>query len=282
MGTDKCTKCGEALSHALSYCIVCGQSADSPNVRLARAQIELDALSDRLQEADQSGAAGNYTSNIERFRDVVSSSQAVVARDISILHSLVDSDNKLLATFHNAVRGGARIPEDNKWDRGRHAAESTVSPGYFEDIQYACLTLDGLGVKWFGEYSITFIEKLIADRSTVFEENVFVFCDKLGVVAGKLPPPGYRAVWNERQNLAVAKLHSKLNGANQTRFAEILLDQGTSPDDADFIEVHVYGPLHRKAIASVAGPKPKRKSSKALWEFVKEELSSLDVEVNEI
>lgn len=281
MGIENCVKCGEELSHSSSSCVVCGYPADPPNVRAARASSELDALNSRLQEADQSGLAGNYTKNIELFRDSASRSEAVVARSVAILHNLVDSDNMLLATFHNGVRAGFRIPEDNEWDKGRTAAESTISPGYYENIHYACLTLDGFGAKSFGDYSITFIEEMIAERSTVFEENVFVFCDRHSVVAGKSPPPGYRAVWAERQNLAVAKLHSKLNGVGESQFAGILLDQGTKPEDADFIEVHIYGPLHRKAIASVSGPKPKRGTSKALWKFVKEELSTLNIKVIE-
>lgn len=278
---DLCKNCGVRLSPFSRDCSVCGHPAEPPNLRAARTADEQGALGDRLQEADQSGAAGNYSDKIESFRDAVSQSKAVLARNLALLHNLISSDSSLLATYHHAVRGGFRIPEDNDWDRGRTAAESTISPGYYENIHYACLTLDDLGAKWFGDYSVTFIEKMIAERASVFEENVIVFCDRHGVVAGKAPPCGYRAVWVERQNLAVAKLHSKLRGSDKADYPSILLSQGGTPEECDFVEVHIYGPLHRKAIETVTGPKPTQRRDKPLWTFVKEELSDLGVAVNE-
>src|SRR5688572_6891173 len=68
---------------------------------------------------------------------------------------LVKSKNALYVSFHSQVRSGARIPEDNDWDKGRSAAESTVHPNYYENINYTALSLDGFGVLWWGDLDCT-------------------------------------------------------------------------------------------------------------------------------
>jgi hypothetical protein len=45
--------------------------------------------------------------------------------------------------------------------------------------------------------------------------------------------------------------------------------------DCDYIEVHIYGPLHCAAIQSVRGPVPKDRADRVLWQQVKRKLGKL-------
>lgn len=263
---------------------MCGADAGFPNVRMAELDAERQALGARVREAENSATARNCLAEFEQFGSLVAtSSNAVIARDIGTLHSLVSIQNAMMITFHGQVRAGSRIPENNEWDRGRISAEGTIHADYYDEINYAALSLDGLGVEGFGGYSITLKEPLIAKRATAFEENCFTFCQRHGVIAGTAPPPGYRAIWSDRGLLAMAKLHSRLSpGMTADKFPAILLSQGTGRENADFIEVHIYGRLHPGAFERVVGPPPTRSQDRVLWRECKKALKTLGAEVVEV
>jgi hypothetical protein len=87
----------------------------------------------------------------------------------------------------------------------------------------------------------------IRERTTVFEENALNFCRKRGF-RGRLPP-GYRATWDQREQLAAAKLEGLLRpDMKEKDFPQILLRSSGKPSEDEFIEVHIYGPLHRLSI----------------------------------
>jgi hypothetical protein len=196
-----------------------------------------------------------------------------MARSLNVIHDLVKSDNALYVNYYKQVRSGARIPEQNAWDAGRTAADSTVSPYYFEELNLGALTLDGRGVASFGPYSIVFQDRTIERRSTVFEENPFEFCRRHRISAGQQAPLGYRAIWDERGKLAMAKLHMRLKrGMQPAEFPGILLRNRLTSVEEDFIEVHIYGPIHRSAIERVIGPKPSRGAELYVWRSVEASL----------
>ena len=240
-----------------------------PNVRLAERADERKALNIRLQNAKTSAKARGVESTLEAFGVAVASSRTVLARDLGTLHSLLKSDNLLYISFHQQVRSNSRIPEDNKWDRGRTAAESTINPHFFDQINFACLSLDGVGTSGYGAYHITLKDKLIERRTTFFEENPFVFCERHRIVAGNAPPLGYRATWEDRRSLAMAKLQHNLSGTTTgDQFPGILVERGAAPGCGDFIEAHIYGPLHRATIEKVIGPRPRKGPDLAIWKSV--------------
>jgi hypothetical protein len=220
---------------------------------------------------------------LESFGGAVKKSQAVLARPLGDLDAFVKSKSALYISFHSQVRAQARIPEDNDWDRGRSAAESTVHPHYYPEINYTALSLDGVGVLWWGDYSISLKELHVADRTTVFEENPFVFCQRHRVIAGKPCPVGYRATWAARDELAMAKLVDKLTlTTEQKDYPSVLLDQAASRAAADFVECHVYGPIHPNSVERVIGPRPKAKSELIVWRSVANALRNSGVIVEEV
>jgi hypothetical protein len=178
----------------------------------------------------------------------------------------MSSDNELYTSFYQQVGSEARLPERNDWDRGRAAVDATLFPHYYPEIVYGALALDSICPLKYGGYVMVLREEMIQQRATVFEENSFVFCQsKHKIVTGNSVPPGYRATWQERDRLAMAKLHSKLDaGTKATDFPRILLSQGKDEASQDFIEVHIYGPIHRVAVEKVAGPQPRARADKVI------------------
>ena len=131
-------------------------------------------------------------------------------------------------------------------------------PYYEKNIRFAALSLDGKGLIDYGSCCLVLKDSAIATRATVFEENSFTFCQKYKVVAGQEIPTGFRATWANRYNLAIAKLGNNLTKTTPpSDFSNILLSK--NDDGGDFIEVHIYGPIHRKAISRLVVKKPTKK-----------------------
>ena len=278
-----CPHCSSAILAHEERCHVCGTDVGFPNVRAAQTPTEQAALASRLNEARTSANARGILAILDDFGGTVKSSRAVLARTLGDLQSFVMSENRLYTSFHSQVRSGSRLPEDNQWDKGRNSAENAIHPIYAEKINYAALSLNGIGVLGWGDYSIVLKEMHTANRTSVFEENTFLFCERYRVIAGHPAPPGFRATWDRRHELAMAKLVAKLDRTTEPeQYPSVLLSQGTSKADADFIECHVYGPLHRTSIERVIGPRPKGGPDLTIWKSVRETLRKIGAIVEEI
>src|SRR5580700_4670527 len=268
-----CKNCGADIPDHMTRCPVCRADVGFPNVRAAERANEEAALASRVSAAQTNAAARGTLAVLNDFGAAVTTSKAVLARPLGDLDALVKSKNALYISFHTQVRAGARIPEDNDWDRGRSAAESTVHPNYYDKINYTTLSLDGFGVLWWGDYSISLSEHHIASRTSVFEENPFEFCERHHVIAGKPAPVGFRASWSNRSQLAMAKLVDRITSTTAPKdYPSILLNQATSSATADFIECHIYGPVHPRSIEKVIGPRPKANPDLVIWKSVSKSL----------
>lgn len=271
-----CKHCGTAIAESFRYCLGCGADIGFPNVRRAEMAQERDELAKRLNDAEVSTTARGCKNVLEEFGTAVLRSRVVIARSLNFIHQLVNSEKMLYVSFSKQLSSGARVPEDNEWDQGRIAAESTISPNFHEELLYGALSLDNKGVTSFGPYSIVLRDNMISLRTTVFEENPFIFCKRHKISAGQPALYGYRAVWLERDKLAKAKLHSHLSPATTAAgFPKILLQDSGGGKDADFIEAHIYAPLHRSAVERVVGPRPKDKAQLVIWKSLERTLDSL-------
>ena len=151
----------------LRHCHVCGKDNGCPNVREAESASEVAALEARLRDAEISVSARGCLSILNEFGVAVLNSQAVIARSLSQVHDIVKSDNALYIPFHKQVDSGARLPEQNRFDRGRTAVESAILPNYYREITFGALSLDGRGLAAFGDYTIVLKDQAVALRASV-------------------------------------------------------------------------------------------------------------------
>jgi hypothetical protein len=279
---SECPACGNEVALSDKSCLVCGSSEIGfQNVRAARLPSEVDALAVRFGEAQISISARNVTNEASQFAKIVHESKAVMARSLGALAAWVNGDSPLYKTFHHQITEG-RAPEDNKYDKTRAATEAMIHPFWFQEISYAALTSNELGLDYYGAYSVLLRTSTIEKRATVFEENPYVFFKRHSVSIGEQMPFGYRADWENRPVLAMAKLHSKLKkGMDSKNFGEVLIDSSSKTGEADCIEVNIYGPIHHKCIESVSGPKPKRRPDQILWKQINRKLVTLGATVAE-
>lgn len=270
---DLCTACGAPVPPHLRNCAVCGTDNECPNVRAARNTREQAALQERLRNAEISADARTCLTVLNSFGTAVLNSRAVIARSLGVVHNIVKSDNELYVPFYKQVASGARLPEVNGWDQGRTAADSTILPNYHQEISFAALSLDGKGLTAYGAYTIVLRDQAVALRASVFEENPFTFNQRHRIIAGQPVIPGYRAIWSERDILAKAKLHHLLNSkTTPDKFAGILMTQRSASGDPDFIEVHIFGNIHRRAIDRVLGPRPRSGLDNVLFKDIERAL----------
>lgn len=274
----KCLNCLEEVPEHVRSCVVCGRDVGYPNVRAADRTEEVKALELRINEAEENADSLGYKSILENFRDAVAQSAAVVCCPLGKLSELVSSDNKLYQTFYQAVGSEARLPEDNEWDKIREPVDSLLFPHYHADIRCGSLTIDRTGISGYGGYGMVLKEAAIKDRATVFEENAILFVKRHRIVPGDPIPKGYRAPWMKRGLLAIAKLGKRLTPkTTKTEFAKLL--SSSDNRDADCIEVHIHGPLHRRAIEHLSGNEPRRREDRVVLKSVIKKLKDIGATV---
>ncbi len=254
-------KCAECLEEEIrpwdEKCPVCGEVVpETPNVRAAGQQEEREALHRRYVDARSEIEPATAT----EFETAIQSARLVINRSESAVMTFMNNENGLYVSFYTEVDAGSRRPEESETDTERQMADPRVFPNYFKKICFGALSIDGRGVPDYGDCTLVFREQPIRKRATVFEENSLDFCRRRHFAP---IPPGYRANWQDKNELAVAKLKEKLKGSvRREDFAEILLPRTPKGSKRDFVEVHIYGVLHRKAVERVvlkkSGKQPRR------------------------
>lgn len=279
-----CDECGTEIPYANRDCLGCGEDVGFPNVRAADRSDEVEALRERVRYAQVAAKERGCADELEAFGTAASDSQAVMVRHLLALDSMVSDQRGALGTYHKAVRAGMRMPEENEYDNNRIRIESAINlHNVHESIHYAALSLDGRGVTWYGDFSVTLREPMIAQRSSVFEENPFTFLDKNPVTPTGSVPPGHRANWSRRGELAMAKLHPRIQPSmTAADFPGVLVEQGRQAADSDFIEVHIYGAVISRAVERVVVGQPQRRADKVIWQRVKKRLLALGAVVEEV
>ena len=254
-------------------CVVCGADAGCPNVRAASEFIEVRALAFRFERARTHAKSVGAEQLFSEFCNAVRSSKAVVSLPLSRINELVSSDNSLYETFYQGVEADRRLPEINEWDSIRQSVDALVFPHYFKEIRFGALTLDGRGVAKYGGLSIVLRDVAIRNRTSVFEENTIEFV-KRHVAKGSAIPAGYRAVWDARHRLAAAKIAPEFcSSTKKEDFPSLLLDGD------DFVEVHIFGPIHRRAIERLTGKRPKQRSDRVLLKSIERKVKEVGAQV---
>lgn len=279
----QCRK-GHEIPGNVTHCVVCAEPVGFPNVRYAERKEEISALGKRLADARISASAKGSLARLESFGRAVAASKAVVCRDSGDLDVMLRGDGQLMQAYHPAVRAGLRVPSNNKHDPKRDMNDSRVSPHFYDRIHFAALSLDRRGVPHYGNCAITLRSDMIHTRTTVFEENPVVFVQKHPIDRSDTIPFGYRAVWDNRDMLAMAKLQPRIDAETpDTAFPVILMeDEPVNTEESDFMEVHVYGDVHPGAFEHVIADIPDDPYDKLLWERMKIRLDQFGVSYEEL
>jgi hypothetical protein len=183
-------------------------------------------------------------------------SKAVIGRWIDEIERLARSDKQVYASYYQQRRAQIRQPDGAPWDALREPIDQALFGEQKEHIRFAALTLDGVGVLNYGNWSIVLRTSMIERRASVFEENTAVFAQRRRVPAAEVGAAvrGYRATWGDRAKLCVTKLARAITpDTTPLDFPGLLIKQGSpgQTEDDDFVEVHVWGPLTIRTVEKV-------------------------------
>ncbi len=263
-----CSRCHTEITEFERHCPACDLDLGYPNVRAAQKAGEQEALAQRYEKARVAAAARGCGGLLADFCQAVRASRAVLCRSLSKVKDLLSSDNELYATFYQLVGAGARRPEDTQLERERLLADNLLFPHYHDKVRFAALSLTGRGAMSYGECSLALKDLAIRHRATVFEENSLYFWKRRNLGSGAPVPAGCRATWDQRDQLAAAKLEPLLQpDMGQQDFAGLLL-RTSGEWNEDFIEVHIYGPLHRQSVERLVLRQPKHRADQAILKEV--------------
>lgn len=284
MPVDQCPDCRHEFSISEVRCPHCGRPSRFPNVR--DAELEADALTARYNDAKMDAANRGDAAVVEQFEQACRQSVAVIARSFDEAFRLATSDLELYATHYQLqtlrIPGGLPPgPGQPNWDRIRAVADEALFGKQKEEIRFAALSLDGVGLANYGECTLVLRDDMIAHRASVVEENSLVFMNRHGVTiwgSAELPR-GYRSTWEQRAKLCVAKCGKKLAVAPKpVDFASVLLKQGATTLEDEFVEVHVFGPMTVRTFAKVVLHKKPRRPAKVKLKALREKMAKWNVE----
>lgn len=246
--SSPCSRCGYEVPDNVEFCPVDRHFHGYPNVKLAAR--ERSDLATRVATASATGEAGE----VNAIRAMANEASAVVNVDVEFAFSFLTRDRNLYATYRKQIEAGIRLPAAPVLDQERSAAESRLF-GSGSDITYAALGRKGQGLRSYGILGLRLKEDAIRDRASLLEENSYAFCKRHPANL----PAGYRAVWADRADLAVAKIAPVATaGMEAAALQSMLLFSEGNRDTDSFIEVHVWGgfsPLSIEAIEVQGTPR---------------------------
>ena len=126
----------------------------------------------------------------------------------------------------------------------------------------------------------------VGGRASLLEENSYTFFDHHGLGDRRAAiPASYRAIWEERAKLAVAKLAARLTAAtSEGSLGGLLLHAGATRPDDDYIEIAIYADagldtVDVDLVTQLRAPTTPEEQHR--WELVKEICATRSVAVIE-
>jgi hypothetical protein len=278
-----CPKCRNDIPQPAPCCPHCGEPGNFWNVINANEDGERAALESRYNAAKADALAKGTDAIVQDFENAIAGSIAVIARSDVDVHRLANSARQLYGTYYQQIDAGLRLPDSDEWDVAREITDGLLFPKYKEQIRFAALSLDGVGLSNYGSCSVTLRDELIAHRASVLVENSVLFMERNNVSVSRKPdiPKGFKAIWGERDKLCVAKLADRIDSATRpNQYSRILLKQGTSPEDDEFVEVHIFGPITIRTMAKVTVTIPESGPRRTIVEALKFKLAKHGVAIS--
>lgn len=268
-----CDNCGNKVDHAEDRCLSCGECLPVPNVRAAIKPEETAALQKRYNDIVQFAKANGNEHYLRHFEETMKRTCAVINLDFDDLHFLCTKENSIFSSYHLMAKAQVRRAAQEQDSRRRNSVEEIFFPDYGGHIRYAALSFDGSGLVSYGKFTIKLDNFYIEKRASLLEDNSFQFAKKHEIITGEPPPFGYRATWQNRHKLAVAKHGDEINHcSSQRNYGTMILFSDGNRHKDKFIEVHIYGPFDYHAIESVSGGSTVDEESRVRLKKLKEQL----------
>ncbi len=236
----------------------------------------------RYQAAVAQAATRGVDGVLQDFETRLAGSKAVICRSPSETLRLAESENKVYATYYQLADAEVQMPSGEKWDALRMVADAALFTNYAEHLRFAALTLTEEGLSNYGLCSWLLRTEMISHRASVMEENSTLFVDRhaLKMSDADKVPKGYRATWAERAKLCVAKLAGRIDAAAKPEeYSTLLLRQGKTSAEDDFVEVQVYGPMTIRTIEQITLSARANKAERAMVRGLKEKLDKYGVKL---
>ncbi len=278
-----CPECSNEIPQPAERCPHCGRPGIFWNVITANDAAERATLERRYQAAKSDAASRNADAPLQDFENAIADSTAVIARSESEVLRLASNSRQLYGTYYQLIDAGIRLPDGDEWAVLRELADTVLFPGYKKDMRFAALTLDGSGLSNYGSCLIVFRSAMISHRASVFEENSALFVERHGIKISRKPnlPKGHCATWDERAKLVVAKLSPKIDSATRSdEYSGLLLKQGATSEDDEFIEVHIWGPMTVLTMERVIVTDPNPRHRATIVKAIKAKLAKHNVQAS--
>jgi len=278
-----CGSCGNKIPQSSETCPHCGRPGIYWNVLAAEDPAEEAELMDRYEQAKAEATARGVAKQFTSFELALANSRAVIARPESEVLRLASSTRQLYATYYQLIDAGVRLPDSDEWDNLRELADVVLFAKYKDSIRFATLSLNGIGLSNYGSCSVVLKDEMIAHRTSVLEENSALFVQRHRIEISKFPdiPKGRRATWTDRAKLCVTKLSKKLTATTRPEdYSGILLKQGATSNDDEFVEAHIFGPITVLSMQRIIITEPDEGKKSVIRRAIEAKLSAHNVPVN--
>jgi hypothetical protein len=211
------------------------------------------ALNAAYDQATSRLEAAGCGVELKRFESFVDDSVAVICRHPAEALRLVRDDKAIYATYYDLI-ASVRLPDDGKWDRWRFAVDSVFFPGYAHAIRFASLSLTGDGLFNYGCCALVLDTAKIKRRATLFPWNTVTWFRNNEITLGSADAHihGKCGLWDDRSKIATIKHEQGIPTCETVHDAQaLILRSGESGEHDECVEVHIFGPITRKAIPMV-------------------------------
>ena len=283
--TTRCPYCQHDFAMALEHCPHCGRPSRFPNVAIAEYPEERQALQMRYDQAMRDASARGVGQILRELEAASTASVAVIARSFEETQMFAGGDNQGHATYYLQVEAEVRLPRGEKWDVLRRVTDAALFEGYENRVRFAALSLDGRALKNYGDCAWVLREDMIAHRASLLDENSVMFMEHHDVTVSQAHrlPPGHRAAWAERSKLCVAKLAAMISDkTTPAEFPKLLLRDGRTTEDDEFVEVHVGGPMTPRTLERVIVMKGNKRRRQAIARALEAKLNKLGVHLENL
>ena len=260
---EKCPQCNSRLPDSDRYCLTCRHDIGAPNVRSAGSQSERSTLKKRFEAAKRKARSKKLGQPFNNCCDTIDkNSSVVVAMPAAVARKLVADPRELYVNIEKLVGAGVRCPPTQQDDRHRCAVTGFLFGSYGPKICYGFLSFNDEGLPTYGQVFCRLRTVTIQDRTSFLEENSFTFVQKHDLRLHSSIPEGYRAVWENRHQLALAKISDSLTTASGVSAWQKLLvySDGKTRANDDFIEAHIFDSFDIAAVERMVVANMKRMS----------------------